>query len=95
MRKYETMANLGFGKSQGRDWGGRRKVNPKNAPKITRRQVFEYAKIIMVEVKRDGNSTWMYKKQDTWYTCGMTNYLALEYLKNLEPQKTDFNISPA
>lgn len=71
----------GFGRSMGRDWGGRRKVNPANAPKVTRGQVIGFAVLHGYKIRRDGNSSWMILKEGVWYTCGMTNFLALKKLE--------------
>ena len=75
------MSNTGFGRSMGRDWGGRRKLNPDNAPRVTRNQVLDFAATHGLKVKRDGNSSWLHFRNGTWYSCGMTNYLALRRLE--------------
>ena len=71
----------GFGRGQGRDWGGRHKVNPPNAPRVTRQDVIDFALSLNVEVKRLGQGMWMKKVGEEWYTCGQTNYLALRNLR--------------
>jgi hypothetical protein len=74
--------NTGFGRGQGRNWGGRRKMNPDDAPKVTRKQVLDFAAKNKFEIKRNGNSHWWLKDSEgIWRTAGITNYLVLENMK--------------
>lgn len=67
----------------GQDWGGRRKANPEDAPKITRKQVEKYAESIGAKISRDGRGMWFAESVDgTWYTLGLTNYLALKNMQS-------------
>lgn len=75
--------------TMGQDWGGRKKLNPEDCPKVTSQQVAALAQDAGVEIFRggflaDGSSyqephgTWWYKdREGTWRTLGMTNYLAI------------------
>lgn len=72
--------------TMGQDWGGRRKTNPEGTPKITMRQVNDYAKEIGVEVWREpGNYSmwWLMRNGKKYKTLGMTNFQALNYLHRL------------
>ena len=65
------------------DWGGRRKANPDNAPRVTRQQVIDMAYRHDIEIKRASLGMWFYKNDCTWYTLGQTNYLALRQLRQM------------
>ena len=65
------------------DWGGRRKANPDNAPRVTRQEVIDLANNCDIEIKRAGLGIWFFKSEGTWYTLGQTNYLALRQLRQL------------
>lgn len=73
--------------TMGNDWGGRRAVNPPDAPRVTADQVREVAELAGVEVKRDGagwTQWWVLRPGDVWRTLGATtNYLALQELQRL------------
>lgn len=79
----------GFGRTMGQDWGGRRKSNPDNAPRVTRIQVEKFAEEHGYEIEREGywwaSDMWKGRIKGTavWRTLGQTNYLALEQLKYL------------
>ncbi|MFA5036422.1 MAG: hypothetical protein WC479_04530 [Candidatus Izemoplasmatales bacterium] len=84
--------------TMGQDWGGRRKVNPENCPKVTDKEVEAKAKELVLEVQRGDFSrrdhgfmhspqgTWWYRNpiDNKWYTIGATNYWALHFLCNIE-----------
>jgi hypothetical protein len=74
--------------TMGQDWGGRRAANPSDAPRITREQVEQYAQSIGVEIEREGKGMWWFINKDNGkrYTLGQTNYLALEYLKQMKQE---------
>jgi hypothetical protein len=72
----------------GQDWGGRRKVNPDNIKRVTRKSVLDFAKKLDIEVMREGQGMWLYKKNDIWYTLGQTNYIAIQTLTKLEKEQT-------
>ena len=73
--------------TMGQDWGGRRKENPGGCPKVTGKQVREFAESHGLIIKNDG----MYRRGGTWWlydknmgeflTLASTNYLALERMK--------------
>lgn len=67
----------------GNDWGGRRKLNPDNAARVTRQQVLKYAADHRIEVKRDGlgSGMWFFKRGPVWCTLGQTNYIALRWMQ--------------
>lgn len=74
--------------TMGQDWGGRRKTNPDNCPKITRKMIEDLANENHIEVWNDGyggyHGTWLYKKPDGInYVLGSTNYIAFEHLKRV------------
>ena len=69
--------------TMGQDWGGRRKENPPNAPRITSCEVTEFAQQNDIETRREGLGMWFYLKDSIWYTLGQTNYLALTHLTRL------------
>lgn len=79
--------------TMGNDWGGRRKENPENVPRVTAKMVEDYAASIHVEIRRDGiRGMWFYVggfklESACWYTLGSTNYLALENLRKLQKEK--------
>ena len=67
----------------GNDWGGRKKLNPENAPRVSAKQVRHLASSIGVDVRRDGcgGAWWFYDGQ--WLTLGQTNYLAMVRLQEM------------
>lgn len=79
--------------TMGQDWGGRRKQNPDNAPKVTAKMVNKFAKLHGFEIFRatqlpsgrlfEGShaSTWWIVVDGTNYSMGETNYIALESMK--------------
>jgi len=69
--------------TMGQDWGGRRKENPDNCPKISGKQVREKAKYLGIEVKRNGYENWWYKNNGQWYTGGTTNYICWKLLDEI------------
>lgn len=81
------MAQRGFGGTMGQDWGGRRPLNPEGCPKVTADQVRSRAKRLGIEVKREGKGMWWFKKESQWYTLGMTNFLAIRFLKVVHKQR--------
>jgi hypothetical protein len=82
----------------GQDWGGRRKVNPENCPKVTNKEVEAKAKELNLTIQLGDFSRidhefmyspqgmWWYQNpmDKRWYTIGMTNYLALCFLQQIE-----------
>jgi hypothetical protein len=44
----------------------RRKANPEDAPRVTRKQVEDYAKSINLEIYRDGKGMWYFRRD--WMT---------------------------
>lgn len=81
------MSRISNRHTMGQDWGGRRPLNPPNAPKVTGNMLFQYAKEHNIKIKRDGywwaSGMWMYCDNEKWFTAGQTNYLAMETLKRL------------
>ena len=82
--------------TMGQEWGGRRKTNPENAPKVTRNMVINYAKNHSIYVFRGDflwvddvrskthskwGQWWYLDEKDIWRTLGYTNYLALRNLQ--------------
>lgn len=76
---------MSFAKNS-QDWGGRRKVNPDNVPKISRKDVLSEAKKLGVEIRREGLGMWLVyiEEKHNWYTLGQTNHLALENLQRFD-----------
>ena len=76
-------------------WFNRKKYNPANAPRVTHQQLQEFADRIGVEIQRDGGGTrngmWRYKVSIAWFEAGVTNYLCLETLKEVERQMNEAN----
>lgn len=75
--------------TMGQDWGGRRKLNPDDAPRVSGKQVREKAAALGIEVKNKGlygrGGMWFWKRPDgQWYTLEQTNYLAMEQLRRIE-----------
>ena len=73
----------GFGSECGRDWGGRRKLNPDNCPHVSGKDVREYAQKHNIKIMREGLGMWFFFDGKTRYTLGQTNFLALEWLKRI------------
>lgn len=64
------------------DWGGRRKLNPDDAPRVDREDVRKFAHSYSISVKREGlGMWWRMDVNGKWWTLGMTNYLALKEIK--------------
>jgi hypothetical protein len=71
----------------GNDYGGRRAENPVNAPRVSRQDVLDAAKLAGVEVKRESihsgttsrawTTWWVRQPGDVWRTLANTNFLAL------------------
>lgn len=79
------MTVYGFGREAGRDWGGRRPLNPPDCPRVDAADVHALALRLGLELKRDGRGMWFYRRPGKgWRTLGMTNFLALEFLQRLE-----------
>ncbi len=83
--------------TMGQDWGGRRKANPENCPKVTHQMVLDLAKEKGIEVKRgdffgydrhfvgsDKAMWWAMFPNGEWRTIGMTNYLAWDFINSGE-----------
>lgn len=75
--------------TMGQDWGGRRKLNPDDAPRVSGKQVRAKATSLGIEIKNEGlygrGGMWFWKRPDgKWYTLGQTNYLAIEQLSRIE-----------
>lgn len=70
--------------TMGQDWGGRRKQNPNNAPKVSGKMVRDLALEMGLSVKRDGYGMWFVYKDSNkiWYTLGSTNFLAFRNLQS-------------
>ena len=66
--------------TMGHDSSAYRKLNPEGCRRVHSDEVKAIAILYGIRIKRDGQM-WLYKSLDTWYTLGMTNYLALEQLK--------------
>ena len=74
--------------TMGQDWGGRRKSNPDNCPKITKKMVYDLASELGIEIRRgdyfhdlsfyhsDRGTWWIYNIEFKWVTMGDTNYWA-------------------
>lgn len=74
----------------GQDWGGRRKVNPSGAPRVTRNDVLRFAQENGLTVRRDGLSNWWLLNDDgVWRTSGITNFLALSHLRRYLANRND------
>ena len=91
---------MGWRHTMGNDWGGRAKINPENAPKVTGKMVLDYAENHSIQVFRGEFSkidrsiiksqqgTWWYLGNDNvWRTFGQTNYLAMCNLKKMVAEK--------
>jgi len=80
--------------TMGQDWGGRRKLNPNNAPVVTAKEVEDYAASMGVTVFRatqtryslhpSSRGTWWYETEKGYVSLGDTNFIALQTLKCLE-----------
>lgn len=77
--------------SSHQDWGGRRRDNPKGAPRVTREQVFAKAAHMGIQVRRPYGAwtEWMYFDSDCWRNLERTNYLALKRLEAMAKGKTE------
>jgi hypothetical protein len=71
----------------------RKKLNPPNAPKVSIGELKQFADKIGVEIRRDGikYGMWRYKVSFTWFEAGVTNYLCMETLKEVERQMNEGN----
>jgi hypothetical protein len=77
----------------GNDYGGRKKTEPGNCPKVICKNVFAFAKAKNIRVKWGGPSVvesgtwWFWSVKNVWLTAGVTNFLYLEFLKRLPPNE--------
>lgn len=79
----------------GQDWGGRRPLNPPDAPKVTKQDVETAAKEAGLQVFRGGffhdkttyqsdrATWWVLADNGQWYTLGDTNYIALTSIQEI------------
>lgn len=71
--------------TMGQDWGGRKKANPDNVPKITKGMVEVEAIKKGFTARREGGNFsywWLLKNNKRFIGLGMTNYIAFMYIKN-------------
>ena len=85
---------MSFAKAS-QDWGGRRKLNPDNAPRVSRQDILGFAQQHAIVVRREGLGMWFRLDGSTWYTIGQTNYLAMECLRRLTRAEPDAPSAPA
>lgn len=93
--------------TMGQDWGGRRRENPENCPKVSQKDVITLAQALNIKVFRGGffangeaynepHGTWWYKDyQGTWRTLGTTNYLAVMHLNGLKAEIDNNHMQPS
>jgi len=76
-----------MGVQSGRSGGvgtGRTPLNPQNCPRVTHKNVLKIANLLGVLVRREGKGMWFRRNppQETWFTLGQTNYIALSQLSS-------------
>ena len=69
--------------TMGYDGGGRRPVNPPDAPKVTGAQVRALAEHHGIVIRREGQRMWYFRAPEGWITLGETNYIAHHFLRLL------------
>lgn len=80
--------------TMGNDWGGRRKINPDDCPKVTGETVRTKAAMLNVFVRRgdfiginfhpSDRGIWWYLENGKWLILGATNYVAFSNLTFME-----------
>lgn len=79
--------------TMGQDWGGRRRINPIDAPKVSKQDVYTFAEKHGINVQRaittgsglypsNQGPWWRFDRiKEEWLTCGNTNYECIHHLE--------------
>jgi hypothetical protein len=69
----------------GFDSSARRKLNPYDAPIVSRKMVDDFADKNGIRIRREGQGMWFFWQESGWWVLGQTNYLALKHLQKIAP----------
>jgi hypothetical protein len=70
--------------TMGQDWGGRRRENPVDAPRVSRNDVLAAAAELAFTVRKSRRfAGWEYHDADRgWCSAGSTNFLCVQFMRS-------------